>query len=173
MVPIRLPLNSGQALFARITDYRMLREVFMTVDEIMSTEVETASMDDTLGKIRKVFQSNNYHHLPIVENGRLVGIISDRDVLKNLSPRVDSAWANNRDRITLKRKAHQIMTRMVVTTSADATIEEAAEIMLEKGISSLPVLGPAGAIIGIVTKTDILESLCREDVRLHHIQMTS
>jgi acetoin utilization protein AcuB len=132
----------------------------MTVDEIMSTEVATAGMDDTLEEIRDVFDLNHYHHMPIIDNDRLVGIVSDRDVLRNLSPHVDSIWANNHDMITLRRRAHQIMTRDVVTISPEETIDAAAAIMLENGFSSLPVLDPSGAIVGIVTKTDLLESLC-------------
>ncbi len=131
----------------------------MTVAEIMTTEVMTASMDHTLGQLRKVFELNHFHHIPIVEDDRLVGIISDRDVLKNLSPHVDAVCANNHDLITLKKKAHQVMIRKVVTISPEDTIEEAAAAMLEKNISCLPVLERSGAIVGIVTKTDLLESL--------------
>jgi acetoin utilization protein AcuB len=137
--------------------------VLMTVAEIMTTEVRTASMDDTLGGIREVFERHHFHHIPIVEDNELVGIISDRDVLKNLSPRVDSTWANNHDTNTLKRKTHQIMTRKVITISPDNTIEEAAATMLEKKFNCLPVLEQSGAILGIVTKTDLLRSLCGKD----------
>jgi acetoin utilization protein AcuB len=132
----------------------------MTVAEIMTSEVTTASMDDTLGGIRKVFALNHYHHIPIVEDDRLVGIISDRDVLRNLSPRIDAVSANDHDLTTLKKKAHQIMTRKVITISPEDTIEEAAATMLEKKFNCLPVLDRSGAIVGIVTKTDLLESLC-------------
>ena len=132
----------------------------MTVAEIMTTEVVTAGMDDTLGGIRKVFERNHYHHIPIVEEGRLVGIISDRDVLRNLSPRVDAVRANDHDLMTLKKKAHQIMTRKVITTSPEDSIKGAATTMLENNISCLPALDQSGAIVGIVTKTDLLESLC-------------
>ena len=131
----------------------------MTVAEIMTTEVITSSMDRTLGQIREVFELNHCHHIPIVEGDRLVGIVSDRDVLKNLSPRVDAVRANNHDVNTLQKKAHQIMTRKVITISPEDTIEEAAATMLEKKFNCLPVLERSGAIIGIVTKTDLLESL--------------
>jgi len=135
----------------------------MTVAEIMTTEVRTASMDDTLGGIRQVFERNHFHHIPVVEDGRLVGIVSDRDVLKNLSPRVDSTWANNHDTNTLKKKTHQIMTRKVITINPENTIEEAAATMLERKFNCLPVLEQSGAIAGIVTKTDLLRSLCAKD----------
>ena len=131
----------------------------MMVSEIMTTEVKTASMDDTLGEIRKIFESNHIHHIPIVQDGRLVGIVSDRDVLKALSPHVDTVRADNRALNTLKKKAHQIMTRRVITISPEDTVEEASVIMLEKKFSCLPVLERTGAIVGIVTKTDLLKDL--------------
>lgn len=132
----------------------------MTIVEIMATEVTTAGMDDTLGEIRKVFELNHFHHIPIVDDNELVGIVSDRDVLRNLSPHVDSTWANNHDMLTLKKKAHQIMTREVITISPEDTIEAGAATMLENKFNCLPVLEQSGAIVGIVTKTDILRSLC-------------
>ncbi len=131
----------------------------MTVADIMTTEVITASMDDTLGGIRKVFQLNNFHHMPIIEDNRLVGIVSDRDVLKGLSPTADLAIADNRALKTLKKKAHQIMTRNVTTISPDDTVEEAAAVFLEMKFSCLPVLERSGNLVGIVTKTDLLESM--------------
>lgn len=134
----------------------------MNVAEIMTTEVRTASMDDTLGKVREVFEQSQFHHIPIVEGGELVGIVSDRDVLRNLSHRADSTWANSHDTNTLKKKTHQIMTRKVITISPDSTTEKAAAIMLDRKFNCLPVVSPSGAIVGIITKTDLLRSLCKQ-----------
>jgi acetoin utilization protein AcuB len=131
----------------------------MTVAEIMTTKVICASMDDTLDGIRKVLQMNHCHHIPIVEGNRLVGIVSDRDVLKDLSPEADMEGADNHALNTLKKKAHQIMSRKVITISPEDSVEEAAVAMLEKKFSCMPVLERSGAVIGIVTKTDILKSV--------------
>jgi len=131
----------------------------MTVAEIMTTNVITASMDDTLGGIRKVLELSQFHHIPIVEDNRLVGIISDRDVLRALSPHADSARADNHELNTLRKKAHQVMTRRVSTVSSEDTIEEAAALMLEKKFNCLPVLERSGAVVGIVTQTDLLKIL--------------
>lgn len=136
----------------------------MTVADIMTTEVITAGMDDTLGGIRKVFEMHHCHHIPILEDNQLVGIVSDRDVLWSLSPHVDSDRADNRALNTLKKKAHQIMTRHVRTISPDDTIATVAAIFLEMEFSCLPVLEQSGNVVGIVTKTDLLESLVGEDV---------
>jgi len=135
----------------------------MNVAEIMTSKVITACMDDTLGGIRKVLEVHHFHHIPIVEKDRLVGIVSDRDVLKEMSPYVDSVRADNRALNTLKKKAHQIMTRRVITVSSEDSIEEAVSLMLEKKFNCLPVLEHSGAVIGIVTKIDLLETLLGRD----------
>ena len=122
----------------------------MTIADIMTTEVITASMDDTLGGIRKVFELNDCHHIPIVEDGELVGIISDRDVLRALSPTADLPIADNRALKTLKKRAHQIMTRDVVTIGPEESIEKAAAIFLEQQFSSLPVVDGLGNIVLVV-----------------------
>ncbi len=131
----------------------------MTVAEIMTAEVVTAGLDDTLGGIRKIFELNHFHHIPILVNDGLVGIVSDRDVLQALSPSADLIIADNRALKTLKKKAHQIMTRHVTTISPEDTIEKVAAVFLEMQFSSLPVLDQSGSLVGIVTKTDLLECL--------------
>ena len=125
----------------------------------MTTEVITASMDDTLSGIRKSLELNHVHHFPVVQDNRLVGIVSDRDILRFLCPYADTARAGNHALNTLKKKAHQIMTRKVITISPEDTVEEASATMLAKEFSCLPVLVRSGAIIGIVTKTDLLGSI--------------
>ena len=79
----------------------------MIVAEIMRTEVISASLDDALRRTRKVFELNHFHRIPIVEDNRLAGIVSDRNVLKNLSFRADAGNANNHALNTLKKKMHQ------------------------------------------------------------------
>lgn len=131
----------------------------MTVAEIMTTKIITAKMDDTLEDIRKILAQNHCHHIPVVEDNRLVGIVSDRDVLKALSPYADTAGADASALNTLRRKAHQIMTRRVITISPEDSVEEAATMMLERSFNCMPVLERSGAVVGMITKTDILRSV--------------
>ena len=98
----------------------------------------------------------------MVHEKRLVGIISDRDVLRDLCPNADAANADVHALNTLKKRAHQIMTRRVITISPEDSVEEASAAMLEKKFSCLPVMVRSGAIVGIVTKTDLLASLLGE-----------
>ncbi|MCH8217146.1 MAG: CBS domain-containing protein [Planctomycetes bacterium] len=134
----------------------------MTVDDIMTSDVITAGMDDTVGGIAKIFERHHIHHIPVVEGTRIVGVVSDRDVLKAISPFANTVGEVARDSNTLKRKAHQVMTRHVVTICPTDTALEAALIMLENRFNCLPVLSNAGALVGIVTKTDLLKSFVEQ-----------
>ncbi|MBP4041365.1 CBS domain-containing protein [Aeromonas sp. SrichE-2G] len=127
----------------------------MLIKEIMTTRVATVSMDDRLGVIKEIFEQANFRHLLVVEEEELVGVISDRDLLRALSPYLDTDAEMNRDTETLNRRAHQIMSRHPVTVSPNCTLKEAAAIMLERHISCLPVL-ENGALVGIVSWKDLL-----------------
>ena len=137
----------------------------MTVSDIMTSEVITAGMDDTVEEIAKIFEQKHIHHIPILEGTRIVGVVSDRDVLKAISPFANIIGDVARDRNTLKRKAHQIMTRKVVTICPTDTVREAAATMIKHKFNCLPVLSSAGAVIGIVgivTKTDVMRCLVEQ-----------
>ena len=129
----------------------------MTVGDIMTSNVITAGMDDTVGGIAKIFALHHIHHILVVEGTRIVGVVSDRDVLKATSPYANTVGEDNRALNTLKKKAHQVMTRHVVTICPTDTAIEAAVTMLENKFNCLPVLSNAGAVVGIVTKTDLLK----------------
>ena len=133
----------------------------MIVNEIMTTKVITIEMDATLGQIQKIFEKHKFHHLLIVEDGELIGIISDRDVLKEISPHVNTISEDSRARQTLKKKAHQIMSRKLITVESDTLVDDAASIMFKKNISCLPVVSPSGNIDGILSWKDILKYLLK------------
>ena len=133
----------------------------MIVSEIMTTKVITIEMDDTLGQIQKIFEKHKFHHLLIVEDGELIGIISDRDVLKEISPHVNTISEDSRARQTLNKKAHQIMSRKPITVEPDTLVDDAASIMLKKNISCLPIVSPSGNIDGILSWKDILKCLLK------------
>ena len=135
----------------------------MTVSDIMTSEVITAGMDDTVEEIAKIFEQHHIHHIPILEGTRIVGVVSDRDVLKTISPFANTIGDVTRDRNTLKRKAHQLMTRKVVTICPTDTAREAAETMMAHKFNCLPVLSNAGAVVGIVTKTDVLRCFVEQE----------
>jgi acetoin utilization protein AcuB len=115
-----------------------------TVRAIMSTRAVTVTMDDSLARARELFNEHHFHHLLVVQGPTLLGIISDRDLLKAVSPHIGTLSETDRDRATLNKRAHQIMSRKLITVAADTTVEAAARLLLEHRVSCLPVVTTTG-----------------------------
>jgi len=128
-----------------------------TVGAIMTSRVVTIEMDDSLQVIQDVFRRVKFHHLVVVDEGKIVGIISDRDFFKAISPFVNTLSETNRDRATLEKRAHQIMSHYPITVRKSCMIEKAARMMLERGISCLPVTHADGTVEGILTWKDLFK----------------
>ena len=127
-----------------------------TVHAIMAKRVVTVTMDDSLARVRDLFNEFHFHHLLVTQDHRLVGIISDRDMLKAVSPYVGTLSEMDRDRATLNKRVHQIMGRKLITAGTDMTVEAAAHLLLENRVSCLPIVTKDGRIEGIVTWRDLL-----------------
>jgi len=135
----------------------------MKLAQIMTRHLTTIGMDDTLAAIQAIFEKVGFHHLLVVsEDYEVAGIISDRDLLKEVSPYLNTASEQARDLSTLKKKAHQVMSRRLVYGSPGTTVKEAASLLMEHSISCLPVLDENRALVGIVTWKDILRFLLED-----------
>lgn len=124
----------------------------MKIEEIMNDEVIVVRENDSISRARNLMLKNDISHLPVInEDEELVGILSETDIaslLKIGGP----AWKRRPiDNILVKR----IMTKNPVTVSPNEDIKDAADLMLRKDISALPVVED-GKILGIVTKTDLV-----------------
>jgi acetoin utilization protein AcuB len=128
----------------------------MNLGSIMTRRVVAVEMDDSLRVINGIFTHAKFHHLLVLENKKLMGVISDRDVLKAMSPFLDTLAERPRDAATLERRAHQIMTRELVTGTSEMDIAEAVQLMLQERVSCLPVLSENGQVEGVVTWKDLL-----------------
>ena len=76
----------------------------INVENIMSRQVVSVGMDDTLKEIREIFEHVRFHHILVVDNERLVGVISDRDLLKAVSPYANTQSEHPRDAATLRKR---------------------------------------------------------------------
>src|SRR6201995_3226944 len=102
----------------------------MDVGSFMTARVVTVEMDDRLEAVKKIFDALNFHHLLVIDDSRkLKGIVSDRDLLKALSPYVGSVAENARDLATLNKRVHQIMSRNPVTLPPQAPIPAAVRLL--------------------------------------------
>ncbi|RMH07188.1 MAG: CBS domain-containing protein [Nitrospirae bacterium] len=133
-------------------------EPIRTVDAIMTRQVVTVGMDDTLNTVNAIFHAVKFHHLLVVnEENLLVGVVSDRDVLKAISPYVGTLSETIRDQATLAKRVHQIMSRRLIVVGKDTPIHKAAQLLLDHQVSCLPVTTPELAIEGILTWKDLVK----------------
>lgn len=133
----------------------------MKVADIMTKRVVTVGFDDTLETVREIFQQAGFHHLLVVEDGQLQGVVSDRDLLRALSPFIDSVVETRRDAATLGKQVHQIMSRKLVTLRADADVKDAIQLFLAQPISCIPIVDSEFGAVGVVSWRDILKA-CAE-----------
>lgn len=134
----------------------------MIVDAIMSRDLVTVTPDTALMEIRRLLHERGFRHLLVVEpDETLCGVISDRDVLAALSPFLDTYSEKHRDVKTLEQPASKIMRADPIRVEAGTDIDEAAHLLLDNNISSLPVVEEA-ALVGIVTTKDLLQHYADE-----------
>ncbi|MFS8980233.1 CBS domain-containing protein [Cupriavidus necator] len=131
----------------------------MSVDSIMSKSVVTVVFDDTLATVMNIFDEAKFHHLLVVEDGRLHGVISDRDLLRAMSPFIGSTVESARDVNTLSKRVHQIMSRKPITLRPEAEIGDAVELFLTHQISCIPIVDEQFRPVGILSWRDILRVL--------------
>jgi len=133
----------------------------MVVGSVMITRVVTVEMDDSLEVVREIFQKSSFHHLLVSSESQLAGVITEKDLWQAVSPYVGTMSETETDLATLNKRAHQIMKRHYPTVARTTTIEEAAHMLLDEGISCLPVVTNEGVIEGIVTWKDIFRALLK------------
>lgn len=106
----------------------------------------------------KLMKQRKIRRLPVVEKGRLVGIISDRDVMR-VAPSPATTLSKFEIMSLLdKMTVSEIMAKEVVSLPDTATIEEAALVMYNERLSGLPVVSSMGAVVGIITETDVFKT---------------
>lgn len=131
------------------------------VRDWMSTDVITVTPDTTLPDAAQLMTGKTIRRLPVMENGRLVGIVTYGDIRNARASEVTtlSIWELNY--LINKVKMSDIMSKNPITVSLDATIGEAAEKMLIHMISGLPVIDQNNRLVGIITESDIFRLVVR------------
>jgi len=129
----------------------------LIVSDVMTHPLQTVAMDDSIQTIRNIFESKHYHHLVVHgDHNECVGVISDRDLLKNISPFMGKMGERTADRSLMDRRAHQIMTRQLIAVRPNTALRAAARVMLDHRISCLPVVDQKKHCVGIVTLRDVV-----------------
>lgn len=131
----------------------------VNISNVMNQTIVTVELDDTLKTVKEIFENTKFHHLLVVENKILFGVISDRDLFKALSPNVGNISESASDAATLNKKVHQIMTRSPITLGTNADINDIIECFDQNTISCIPIIDNNKMPIGIVSWRDLLKTL--------------
>ncbi len=132
----------------------------MALGNIMTARIVTVEMDDRLEVVKEIFDTKHFHHLLVIDEGKkLSGVLSDRDLLRALSPYVGSAAETSRDLATLNKRVHQIMTRHPLTLRPHSAVAEAVNLLLKNRISCIPIVDDDFRPVGIVSWRDLLRAL--------------
>jgi len=133
------------------------------VRDWMTHDVVTVTPDVTLPRADELMVAHTIRRLPVVTaDGRLVGIVTYGDIRSARPSRASSLSIWEANYLLARLPVAEIMTKIPVTVSQDATIGEAAYLMLQNMISGLPVVDNQGGLVGIITESDIFRMVVRD-----------
>jgi CBS domain-containing membrane protein len=135
--------------FARL---KLEEKIMFRIEAIMSTNLITVPPSATLAEARTLIQDNRIHHLPVLDNGTLVGLVT----LTNVLAATDSFLRDDRSRIHANEIiVSDVMVKDVATVSVNASLRQAALFLEKHKIGCLPVMDN-GDLVGIITDTDFV-----------------
>jgi len=127
----------------------------MLVKDWMSRTVITIDANDSMQDAMKLLKDHEIRMLPVLEYGKLVGIVTDRDLKRASASDATTLEIHELLYLISNIKVKEIMTQNPITVPIDHTVEETAQILLKNEISGVPVLGHDGAIAGTITQADL------------------
>ena len=132
------------------------------VNDIMTTPAVVIPPNTTVPAAIALMRERRVRHLPVVDNGRLVGIVSRGDLREASFTEAINADLYELNFLLHRLTVDRLMSHEVITITPEAPIIRAAELMTERKIAGLPVVDSSGSVIGMVTEADLLRLLVRE-----------
>lgn len=133
----------------------------MKVIELMTKQVLTVSPADKIDRVFFLINFENIRHVPVVDKGKLVGMLSDRDLKKVLGSAKSLVEKPDGTSVTISdRKVRTLMSRKLFTIEPEQRAADAAAIMVKRKIGALPVVHK-DKLVGIITATDILQAFVK------------
>lgn len=129
----------------------------MFVKTKMTTNPFTISPDQTVPEAQEIMLKNGVKRLPVMQNGKLVGVVSKEDIERYSPSKATTLSMGEITYLLTKTKIKRIMTKELITISSDALLEEAATLMRDNKVSFLPVVDD-NRLVGIITESDIFDS---------------
>jgi acetoin utilization protein AcuB len=131
----------------------------MLVKNWMSKNVITVDVNDSMQDAMKHLKEHDIHMLPVLIKGKLIGIVTDRDLKKASASDATTLEIHELLYLLTKIKVKDIMTRDVITVPPDYTVEETAQVLQKNRISGAPVVDADGQLVGTITQTDLFRVL--------------
>lgn len=130
----------------------------MFVINRMTKNPMTVTADTKVDEVAHLMKKHNFRRLPVVDDGKLVGFLSDSDLMRVAPSPATTLSRYEINSLLAKICVRDIMEKDVVSVNVDATIEEAALIMYKNKIGGMPVVSNMGAVVGVITETDIFKT---------------
>ena len=131
----------------------------MFVVNRMTKNPITVTPETKIDEAANLMKTREFRRLPVVENGKLVGFISDRDIMRVAPSPASTLSRYEINSLLAQIEVKDIMQKKVIAVNVDATIEEAALLMYKNRIGGMPVVSSVGAVVGVITETDIFKAL--------------
>lgn len=131
----------------------------MNVGHFMTKNVITVTKGTRVTDAVDLMEKNQFHRLPVVEDNRYIGIVTDKEIAENSPSNLSSLSIFEMNYLFDKMTVGEIMTRQDITVHADTLLEEAATVMKDKNVTVLPVLDDKQHVVGIVTYKDVFKAL--------------
>ncbi len=147
-------LTNSDLLRFILAEYPGLKKEIL-VKHYMTDEVVTIGKDTTLLEAHRLMGTKRIRSLPVIENGVIVGLVTRTDLMSSDPSRLASHKNQEISLKILTQPVEKVMTSSVMTISPEAALTEAAKLMLENKIHSLPVVSAEKKMVGIITESDL------------------
>lgn len=130
------------------------------VTKIMSKKPETVTPEDSMETVRKIFEKKGFHHIPVVKQGELIGMISYTDYLRLIRNVFDNAHEGRaNEKVLGSTLVRDVMTKHVLCLGPGDTLEGALRVFKANKFHALPVVDDNRRLLGIVTTYDLMKVL--------------
>lgn len=129
----------------------------MEVASLMTPNPHFVNKQDTIKTALAKMLDLDIRHLPVLDKGKLIGIISDRDIRDYCSPIESDYYSTQDSRASLDAAVGSIMTGAVIAITDNSNVNELLEVMIEGKLSAVPVIDRAEKLVGIISYVDILK----------------
>ena len=158
-------LNSGQQKKVnayQATQNQKEEERIQFAYQIMSSPVYTINYNASVEELIRLFKEKRFRHVPVIDDEhKIVGIISDRDVMRFIAGVDDEEHALSREEKLLQPIERLVKIR-VITASLDTQVRHIAKVLFEQHIGAMPIVNDSGMLHGLITRGDILKAIVKD-----------